>query len=63
MEKHGLAVAIKKGDNISEKLKETIYNDELLENIKKNIANYARPNAAKNIICRIFEDIIDKQKF
>lgn len=56
LEKHGLAVSIKKNDDILEKLKDTIYNDEKLEIIKTNIQRYARPNSAVEIIKKIFED-------
>ena len=63
MEKHGLAVLIKKDDDIAKKLKEIINDDERLENIRENIQKLAKPNAARDITSKIFENMIDKQKF
>ena len=52
LERNNLAVWLKKDDNIEEKLKDVIYNNERLKKIKQNIQKQAKPNSAKEI-CKI----------
>lgn len=52
LEKNGLAIWIKKEDNIEKILKETINNKEALEKLKQNVKKFAKPNSASDI-CNI----------
>ena len=57
LEKNGLAVSIKKEDEVTKKLQEIIYDDDKLESIRRNIQAYAKPYAAKDICNKIFENL------
>ena len=47
LERNDLAIWIKKDDNIEEKLRDIIYNNEKLKEIKQNIQKQAKPNSSK----------------
>lgn len=51
-------MSIKKNEDISKKLKEIIYDDKKLEEIKNNIQKFANQNAAVDIIKKIFETTV-----
>lgn len=53
----GLAVCIKRHDDVEKVLKQIINNDEKLKEIKINIQKFAKPNAAKDICKVIFDNI------
>ena len=38
-------------------LKEIIYDDKRLSEIKENIKSFAKPNASENIVRKIFEEL------
>jgi len=57
LEKNNLAIWIKKDDNIEEKIKQIINDDNKLRIIKENIHKFAKTNSAKNICQIIFKNI------
>lgn len=49
-------MSIKKNDDITEKLRDIINDDEKLEKIRENIKKFAKPNAARDIIIKILKN-------
>ena len=52
LERHNLAIWIKKDENIKTAITKSIYNEEKINEIKENIKKYAKPNSARDI-CNI----------